>query len=80
MLTTLFDVIKKRMMILKMQMAAITILREEGSLVLFRGAVPRFFWVSPPGAMNFAGYELLREAIDRTKFLTSNQQNGKSDS
>ncbi|CAA0821217.1 mitochondrial substrate carrier family protein [Striga hermonthica] len=30
---------------------------------LFKGAVPRFFWVTPLGAMNFSGYELLRKAM-----------------
>lgn len=71
-LTTPFDVIKTRMMTapqgveVTMQMAAITILREEGPLALFRGALPRFFWVAPLGAINFAGYELLRKAMDRT--------------
>lgn len=79
-LTTPFDVIKTRMMTapqgleVSMQMAAMTILREEGPLALFRGAVPRFFWVAPLGAMNFAGYELLRKAMDKARFLSSNQQ------
>ena len=83
-LTTPFDVIKTRMMTapqglqVTMQMAAFTILREEGPLALFRGAAPRFFWVAPLGAMNFAGYELLRKAMDRTWFLTGDQQNGKT--
>lgn len=69
-LTTPFDVIKTRMMTapqgvqVTMQIAALTILREDGPFALFRGAVPRFFWVAPLGAMNFAGYELIRKAMD----------------
>ncbi|XAR72090.1 hypothetical protein NMG60_11018606 [Bertholletia excelsa] len=67
--TTPFDVIKTRMMTapggqsLSMSMAALSILRE-GPLGFFKGAVPRFFWVAPLGAMNFAGYELLRNAME----------------
>nr|GME12892.1 mitochondrial substrate carrier family protein C [Ipomoea batatas] len=68
-LTTPFDVIKTRMMTapqgkaVSMSMVAFSIVRNEGPLVLFKGAVPRFFWVAPLGAMNFAGYELLRKAM-----------------
>ncbi|KAI4384428.1 hypothetical protein MLD38_002587 [Melastoma candidum] len=66
--TTPFDVMKTRMMTargrsLPMSMVAITILRREGPLGLFKGAVPRFFWIAPLGAMNFAGYELARKAM-----------------
>lgn len=50
-----------------MSMIAFSIIRQEGPLGLFKGAVPRFFWVAPLGAMNFAGYELLRKAMDGTK-------------
>nr|GMD38594.1 mitochondrial substrate carrier family protein C [Ipomoea batatas] len=68
-LTTPFDVIKTRMMTapqgkaVSMSVVAFSIVRNEGPLVLFKGAVPRFFWVAPLGAMNFAGYELLRKAM-----------------
>ncbi|KAK8928795.1 hypothetical protein KSP39_PZI017537 [Platanthera zijinensis] len=71
--TTPFDVMKTRMMTaplgvpLSMQAVAFTILRQEGPLGLFRGAVPRFFWIAPLGAMNFAGYELARKAMSRTE-------------
>ncbi|KAJ6842788.1 mitochondrial substrate carrier family protein C [Iris pallida] len=74
-LTTPFDVIKTRMMVapqglqMSMQIVAFHIICEEGPLALFRGAVPRFFWVAPLGAMNFAGYELLRKAMDRTEHV-----------
>ncbi|KAK8959411.1 hypothetical protein KSP40_PGU011038 [Platanthera guangdongensis] len=52
---------------LSMQAVAFTILRQEGPLGLFRGAIPRFFWIAPLGAMNFAGYELARKAMNRTE-------------
>lgn len=67
--TTPLDVIKTRMMIASrgqptsFSVIALSILRHEGPLGLFKGAVPRFFWVAPLGAMNFAGYELIRKAM-----------------
>lgn len=69
--TTPFDVMKTRMMTaeglpVSMQTVVITILRQEGPLGLFKGAVPRFFWIAPLGAMNFAGYELAKKAMDST--------------
>ncbi|KAK6144862.1 hypothetical protein DH2020_021682 [Rehmannia glutinosa] len=69
-LTTPIDVIKTRMMTapqgqpVTLSIIVLSILRHEGPLGLFKGAVPRFFWVAPLGAMNFAGYELLRKAMD----------------
>ncbi|KAF8021881.1 hypothetical protein BT93_G2119 [Corymbia citriodora subsp. variegata] len=71
--TTPFDVIKTRMMTapqgrsVSMTMVAFSILRREGPLGLFKGAVPRFFWIAPLGAMNFAGYELLRKTMDKNE-------------
>ncbi|XP_074584085.1 uncharacterized protein LOC141840091 [Curcuma longa] len=71
--TTPFDVMKTRMMTaprgfpVSMQMVAFSILRKEGPLGLFKGAVPRFFWIAPLGAMNFAGYELAKKAMDKTE-------------
>lgn len=68
--TTPFDVMKTRMMTapqgmrMSMSVVAFSILRNEGPLGLFKGAVPRFFWIAPLGAMNFAGYELARKAMD----------------
>ncbi|XP_047982410.1 calcium-binding mitochondrial carrier protein SCaMC-1-like [Salvia hispanica] len=68
-MTTPFDVIKTRMMtalqgeLTTISVVALSILRNEGPLGLFRGAVPRFFWVAPLGAINFAGYELMRKAM-----------------
>ncbi|KAJ4969912.1 hypothetical protein NE237_003011 [Protea cynaroides] len=67
--TTPFDVIKTRMMItseglpVSMSMVAFSILRQEGPLGLFKGVVPRFFWIAPLGAINFAGYEIIRKAM-----------------
>lgn len=76
--TTPFDVMKTRMMTaqgrsLPMSMVAISILRREGPLGLFKGAVPRFFWIAPLGAMNFAGYELARKAMDKNKEVAGEQ-------
>ncbi|KAL3838363.1 hypothetical protein ACJIZ3_022954 [Penstemon smallii] len=72
-LTTPFDVMKTRMMTappgrpITLTMVAISIVRREGPLGLFKGAVPRFFWIAPLGAMNFAGYELARKAMDKNE-------------
>ncbi|XP_050250214.1 uncharacterized protein LOC126697315 [Quercus robur] len=68
--TTPFDVMKTRMMTaqgrsVSMSIVFLSILRHEGPLGLFKGAVPRFFWIAPLGAMNFAGYELARKAMDK---------------
>ncbi|KAK9126826.1 hypothetical protein Scep_015672 [Stephania cephalantha] len=71
--TTPFDVMKTRTMTapqglpVSMSMIAFTILRQEGPLGLFKGAIPRFFWIAPLGAMNFAGYELARKAMDKNE-------------
>ncbi|CAF2284806.1 unnamed protein product [Brassica rapa] len=35
-------------------------------LGLFKGAVPRFFWVAPLGAMNL-GYELAKKAMQKNE-------------
>jgi hypothetical protein len=40
------------------------ILRNEGVMALYKGALPRFFWIAPLGAMNFAGYELAKRAME----------------
>lgn len=71
--TTPFDVMKTRMMTapqgrpVSMSIIALSILRHEGPLGLFKGAIPRFFWIAPLGAMNFAGYELMKNAISKTE-------------
>ncbi|CAN6339294.1 unnamed protein product [Urochloa humidicola] len=67
--TTPFDVMKTRMMTappgtpVSMQTTVLSILGKEGPLGLFKGAIPRFFWIAPLGAMNFAGYELAKQAM-----------------
>lgn len=69
--TTPFDVLKTRMMTAApgmpttMTTIAIAIVQKEGVLALFKGAVPRFFWIAPLGAMNFAGYELAKRAMEK---------------
>ncbi|KAG2309125.1 hypothetical protein Bca4012_081955 [Brassica carinata] len=71
--TTPFDVMKTRMMTatpgrpISMSMVFVSVLRHEGPLGLFKGAVPRFFWVAPLGAMNFAGYELAKKAMQKNE-------------
>ncbi|KAJ0044967.1 hypothetical protein Pint_06106 [Pistacia integerrima] len=78
-LTTPFDVMKTRMMTappgrsVTMSMVAFSILRHEGPLGLFKGAVPRFFWIAPLGAMNFAGYELARKAMVKNEESAGDQ-------
>ncbi|WCJ19394.1 mitochondrial substrate carrier family protein [Euphorbia peplus] len=76
--TTPFDVMKTRMMTaqgrsLPMSMVFMSIVRREGPLGLFKGALPRFFWIAPLGAMNFAGYELARKAMDKHEESTNDQ-------
>lgn len=70
--TTPFDVMKTRMMTaqgrsVSMTFIAFSILKHEGPLGLFKGAVPRFFWIAPLGAMNFAGYELAKKAMNKNE-------------
>ncbi|PSS04638.1 S-adenosylmethionine mitochondrial carrier protein [Actinidia chinensis var. chinensis] len=78
-ITTPFDVMKTRMMTapggrqVSMSLVAVSILRHEGPLGLFKGAVPRFFWIAPLGAMNFAGYELAKKAMERNEDQNAEQ-------
>lgn len=68
--TTPFDVMKTRTMTAAPGMPStmgtimVAIVKEEGLLALFKGAIPRFFWIAPLGAMNFAGYELAKRAME----------------
>ncbi|KAL9260098.1 putative S-adenosylmethionine carrier 2, chloroplastic, partial [Drosera capensis] len=77
--TTPFDVLKTRTMTaphghqVSMAMIAMSILRHEGPLGLFKGAVPRFFWIAPLGAMNFAGYELAKKAMNKSEDAAADQ-------
>ncbi|KAF5729520.1 Mitochondrial substrate carrier family protein isoform 1 [Tripterygium wilfordii] len=81
--TTPFDVMKTRMMTaargrtLSMTMVAFSILRHEGPLGLFKGALPRFFWIAPLGAMNFAGYELAKKAMVKNEEAVGDQPSQK---
>uniref|UniRef100_A0A7C9A181 EF-hand domain-containing protein n=1 Tax=Opuntia streptacantha TaxID=393608 RepID=A0A7C9A181_OPUST len=71
--TTPFDVLKTRMMTaphgqpISTSMVVLSILNQQGPLGFFKGALPRFFWVAPLGAMNFAGYELAKKAMTESK-------------
>ncbi|KAE8676901.1 Chaperone DnaJ-domain superfamily protein isoform 1 [Hibiscus syriacus] len=77
--TTPFDVMKTRMMTapggrpISMPVVAFSILRHEGPLGLFKGALPRFFWIAPLGATNFAGYELARKAMVKNEEAAMDQ-------
>ncbi len=69
-LTTPFDVLKTRLMTSAVGAKSVTIgqlaaqlVREEGPGALFKGALPRAMWIAPVGAMNFAGYELAKNAM-----------------
>ena len=68
--TTPADVLKTRIMTgrapaglgalgLAKQMVA-----DEGIASLYKGAMPRALWIAPLGAMNFAGYELAKKALN----------------
>nr|GMC54752.1 mitochondrial substrate carrier family protein C [Ipomoea batatas] len=71
--TTPFDVIKTRMMTapqgrpVTLTVLAFSIIHHEGPMGLLKGALPRFFWIAPLGAMNFAGYELAKKAMDKSE-------------
>uniref|UniRef100_A0A0D9XVX1 Mitochondrial carrier protein n=1 Tax=Leersia perrieri TaxID=77586 RepID=A0A0D9XVX1_9ORYZ len=81
--TTPFDVMKTRMMTappgtpVSMQLIVFSILRNEGPLGLFKGAIPRFFWIAPLGSMNFAGYELTKKAMIQAESDTTDSVHGK---
>jgi len=78
-ITTPFDVLKTRMMTaphgqrISTQMVAFAILRHEGPFGFFKGALPRFFWVAPLGAMNFAGLELAKKAMIKSEEASSDE-------
>uniref|UniRef100_A0A7S0RE80 EF-hand domain-containing protein n=1 Tax=Pyramimonas obovata TaxID=1411642 RepID=A0A7S0RE80_9CHLO len=70
-LTTPADVLKTRTMTgavplgMSVWGAVRTISQKEGPLALFKGCIPRACWVAPLGAMNFAGYELAKNAMEK---------------
>lgn len=43
------------------------IVKTEGPLALMKGAIPRMAWIAPLGAMNFAGYELAKKAMNSSE-------------
>ena len=69
-LTTPADVLKTRLMTsavgektLPIEKLFTKMLQEEGIGSLFKGALPRALWIAPLGALNFAGYELAKNAM-----------------
>ena len=65
-----FDVMKTRTMTGSVPLgqplwvAMAHIVKTEGPLALMKGAIPRMAWIAPLGAMNFAGYELAKKAMN----------------
>jgi len=68
--TTPADVLKTRIMTgrapagLSALALAQRMVSEEGLSSLYKGAAPRALWIAPLGAMNFAGYELAKAALN----------------
>ncbi len=68
--TTPADVLKTRIMTgrapagLGALALAQRMIAEEGIASLYKGAAPRALWIAPLGAMNFAGYELAKKAMN----------------
>ena len=68
--TTPADVLKTRIMTgrappgLGALALAQRMVAEEGLSSLYKGAMPRALWIAPLGAMNFAGYELAKKALN----------------
>merc|ERR1719409_423936 len=67
--TTPADVLKTRAMTGQLAAGEVmwvsvqNIVKKEGAAALFKGVVPRMMWIAPLGAMNFAGYELAKRAM-----------------
>eukprot|EP01025_Chloroclados_australasicus_P046462 TRINITY_DN5125_c0_g3_i1.p1 TRINITY_DN5125_c0_g3~~TRINITY_DN5125_c0_g3_i1.p1 ORF type:complete len:657 (+),score=78.61 TRINITY_DN5125_c0_g3_i1:122-2092(+) len=78
-LTTPADVLKTRIMTagVGVNVSAVNILvdilQKEGLLALFKGALPRAIWIAPLGAMNFAGYEIAKNALSKRTEQKSSQ-------
>ena len=68
-LTTPADLIKTRIMTnttgVPIRVLALVreIVRTNGPLGLFKGALPRALWIAPVGAVNFGAYEIARSAL-----------------
>ena len=54
--------------------AAAEIVRHEAVTALFRGVVPRMMWIAPLGAMNFAGYELAKRAMENADASSAEEE------
>ena len=52
------------------------IVAKEGPGALMKGCVPRMVWIAPLGAMNFAGYELAKRAMQKADQLEVQLQAG----
>ncbi|KAK9907446.1 hypothetical protein WJX75_003901 [Coccomyxa subellipsoidea] len=69
--TTPADVVKTRIMTaaanesISAGTLLVSIVQKEGVGALFKGALPRAIWTAPLGAMNFAGYELAKNALNK---------------
>jgi len=65
--TTPADVLKTRMMtgaaVGTLPEVVKALVAKEGVGALFKGCLPRALWIAPVGAMNFAAYELARNAM-----------------
>lgn len=51
-------------------------LKKEGPIALFKGALPRAVWTAPLGAMNFAGYELAKKALSEREAAKERERAG----
>ncbi|KAG5394502.1 hypothetical protein IGI04_024465 [Brassica rapa subsp. trilocularis] len=72
---TPFDVMKTRMTTATPRRPISMVVFSIRPLGLFKGAVPRFFWVAPLGAMNL-GYELAKKAMQKNEEVVMADQLG----
>lgn len=52
------------------------IIASEGPRALMKGCLPRMLWIAPLGAMNFAGYELAKRAMQAADELEESLKQG----
>lgn len=52
------------------------VVAKEGPGALMKGCIPRMVWIAPLGAMNFAGYELAKRAMQAADELEATLQQG----